>query len=252
MMSLIQDIVRFSSLKEPYAGGRGNFPEQIKASLPFLRLIPENKKRVLVVGCGEGYEVKWLADRGFEVRGVTNETQEAITGVQKYNLYLGVADIHRLPFRNNYFDCVYAANILEHSVAPYIALREWRRVLKKGGWLIIVMPSKEWLAEYYHFSVLTHSQTKDLLSKSGFQLLSGPEMKPEISLGKGDIFYDLGRGWGHYDAYVSQKTSLPKSKFMLGKYHQIQNLPWPFQLIKAIIKRPYNLIRIWRARYHHE
>jgi len=252
VVNLLTRIIQASSLSEPCAGGKGTFAEQIKASLPFLRLIPQTKQRVLVVGCGEGYEVKWLTDQGFEVVGVTNNRIEAQAGNRRYGFKLQVADMHTLPFSDKTFDCVYAANILERSVAPLIALQEWRRVLKPNGWLIVVMPSKEWLKEYYHFSVLTHPQTKDLLEKAGFKLLAAPEMNPRIDFGAGDVFYDLGRGWGHYDGYVAQKATLPKEKFMLGEVHPESTTSGPLQLIKQLLKYPYNLVRVWRARYHHE
>lgn len=253
MTNLLHRIVVASSLAEPHAGGKGMFAEQIKASLPFLRLIPQAKRAVLVVGCGEGYEVKWLTDQGFAAVGVTNSRKETRAGKRKYGVTLEVADMHTLPFPDITFDCIYAANILEHSVAPLIALQEWRRVLRPNGWLIVVMPSKEWIKEYYHFSVLTHSQTKDLLVKIGFQILAGPEMRALIDLGDGDIFYDLGRGWGHYDGYVARRTALPKEKFMLGNVGPPATVSLGLlQLVKQLLKRPYNFVRVWRARYHHE
>lgn len=253
-MSLLKKIITYSSQTEPYAGGDKPLAEKIKASLPFLQLIPFTKKKVLVIGCGEGYEVKWLKDQGFKPIGITKEKKEVQNGKKKYLVDLRLAEMHNLPFNKNCFDCLFAANVLEHSVAPYVALREWRRVLKPNGWLIIVLPSKEWLAEYYHYSVLTHSQTKDLMYKAGFKLLAGPEMKPKIDYKKGDIFYDLGRGWGHYDGYVGQKTILPKKKFMLGKNKKTKREKTlnPIQLIKLPLKIPFNFIRKWYARNHQE
>jgi len=252
-MTLLNKIIKFSSLKEPFAGGEVDFDQQIQASLPFLQLIPKKKHKVLVIGCGDGYEVKWLMDQGFAAWGVTNNSEEVKRGREKYGVDLQKGDIHQLPFKAQSFDCLYAANILEHSVAPYVALREWRRVLRHNGWLIIVMPSQEWLRQYYHFSVLTHSQMKDLLVKAGFKLLAGPEVKPKIALNKGDIFYDLGRGWGHYDGYIAQKVKFVKQKFMLGEVKKTQRpIKWPLQLIKVLIKKPYNLIRVWFVQHHHE
>ncbi len=172
---------------------------------------------------------------------------------KKFGVCIKVADIHELPFKKAEFDVVYAANILEHSVAPFVALVEWRRVLKPRGKLIVVMPSGEWLKEYYHFSVLTHSQMHDLLDKAGFKVLAGPQIKAKIPLRSGDIFYDLGRGWGHYDGYLAQKTVLPRQKFMLGrsKKETVKGNSL-FQPIKSLLKTPYNLIRCYQARYHHE
>lgn len=252
-MDLLKKIISLSSAQEPFAGGNDNFAEQIKASLPFLQLIPEEKKKVLVVGCGDGYEVKWLVDHGFSSVGVTKNRQEIKLGKKKYGMDLQFSDMHQLPFANNYFDCLYAANILEHSVAPYIALLEWRRVLKKNGWLMVVMPSQEWLAEYYHYSVLTHSQVKNLLHKSGFELLAGSGIKAKIAFGRGDVFYDLGRGWGHYDGYVASKKNQPREKFMLGKINRencrADNIL--VQLLKLTLKKPYNFLRVWFTRHCH-
>lgn len=252
-MSLRTKVIQAQSEIEPYAGGEGRFTEQIRASLPFLHLVPKKKKQGLVVGCGEGYEVKWLQDEGFSVTGITINFAEAEQGLKKYQAKIFVSDMHSLPFTEGVFDWVYAANILEHSVAPYLALQEWRRVLKRSGWLVIVMPSREWLAEYYHFSVLTHSQMKDLLYKVGFKLLAGPGVRSKIALGEGDIFYDLGRGWGHYDGYVAKKSKLSTGRFLLGEVNkEVKTHFWALKLVKAIIKLPYNKIRVWYARYHQE
>lgn len=253
-MDFFKKVVELSSLAEPYAGGKSSFDEQIKACLPFLNLIPQRKSRVLVVGSGEGYEVRWLKEQGFSAIGITNSQEEIKGAHEKYQISLKKADMHRLPFKNESYDCLYASNILEHSVAPFIALREWHRVLKKKGWLILVMPSKEWLRQYYHFSVLTHSQTKELLYKAGFKLLAGPEMKSKIRLKKGDIFYDLGRGWGHYDGYVAEKSDLPKEKFTLGKIKNEEKARNNFmvKLFKKILKNPYNVVRVFISRHHHD
>ncbi len=252
-MNSLKRIVTVSSQTEPYAGGTNDFNEQIKASLPFLLLIKPVFKKVLVIGCGEGYEVKWLADHNYKVIGLTKSKKEAEAGRKKYGVTLKVGDMHELPFADNTFDCIYASNVLEHSVAPYIALLEWRRVLRKQGWLVTVMPSKRWLPEYYHYSVLTHSQMKDLLFKAGFTVLAGPETKTQIDMRSGDIFYDLGRGWGHYDGYVAEKGRLPKNTYMVGNHMPVPvKSSLPVTLIKSVLKYPYNKVRIWYARHHRE
>lgn len=244
-MDLLKKISRISQ-KEPYAGGEG------EASIPFLKLIPKDKKKVLVIGCGEGYEVNRLVKRGFEAVGISKSKKEAISGRKKYGVKIKVADMHDLPFSQK-FDAIFASNVLEHSPAPYLALLHWRKFLKKNGWLVLVMPSKEWTKEYYHFSVLTHFQTKDLLYKAGFKLLAGPNFKSEIDFYGGDIFYDLGRGWGHYDGYAAEKTSMPKAKFMLGEVKKEKKVNNSLlQLIKVVLKVSYNKIRVWHAKHHWE
>lgn len=244
-MNLIKQVVKFKT-HEPYAAGEG------QSSAIFLKLIPKDKKDVLIIGCGEGQEVLWLKEHGFDAVGLTNNKQEVANGRKKFGVSIYLGDMHDfIPSKK--FDAIFASNVLEHSVAPYLALLHWRKLLKENGWLVLVMPSKEWLSEYYHFSVLTHSQTKDLLHKAGFELLAGPEMKSKISFNGGDIFYDLGRGWGHHDGYVAVKRGLPKEKFMKD-----QIIPPPpkrnhfNKLIRSILKYPYNKVRVWYARNHRE
>lgn len=41
------------------------------------------------------------------------------------------------------FDFVYASHVLEHLKEPHIALRNWWRILKTGGFLIIVVPHRD-------------------------------------------------------------------------------------------------------------
>lgn len=244
-MDLVKKVTKFKT-NEPYSAGES------QSSPVFLKLIPKEKKYVLVIGCGEGYEVVWLNKHGFNAVGLTNNEEEAVNGRKKFGIEIFVGDMHEFKPKKKY-DVIFASNVLEHSVAPFLALLHWRNFLKPNGWLILVIPSKEWLAEYYHFSVLTHSQTKDLLYKAGFTILAGPEMKSKIPFNSGDIFYDLGRGWGHHDGYVAVKKSLPENKFMRDQIippaskRNILN-----GLIRSIIKYPYNKIRVWYARHHRE
>jgi ubiquinone/menaquinone biosynthesis C-methylase UbiE len=59
-----------------------------------------------------------------------------------------IADVLKLPFDDGYADIIYAGHILEH-IRPkqiFTALREWKRVLKSGGTIYIVIPDfiKAW------------------------------------------------------------------------------------------------------------
>lgn len=45
-----------------------------------------------------------------------------------------------LPFPSGQFDYVYSSHCLEHVLKPFECLREWHRVLKDGGYLIVVVP----------------------------------------------------------------------------------------------------------------
>lgn len=43
----------------------------------------------------------------------------------------------------NTYDYVYASHLLEHLDAPQEAVRNWWRILKPWGWLIIVVPHRD-------------------------------------------------------------------------------------------------------------
>lgn len=56
-----------------------------------------------------------------------------------------------LPFEDNYFDYIYASHLLEHfSWRNTVGiLNNWRRVLKEGGEIEILVPSFEYIVRQY-------------------------------------------------------------------------------------------------------
>lgn len=77
-----------------------------------------------------------------------------------------LADMHDLPFGDETMDAILMFNSLEHSVAPFIALHEAARVLKRGGHLFIGLPEGEGHdLGTAHFVNLTDLQLKNLLTK---------------------------------------------------------------------------------------
>ena len=80
-------------------------------------------------------------------------------------------DFHFLPDGDEAFDLIFARHALEHSPMPILALMEWHRVAKK--YLILVLPKpKFWLfLGRNHYSVVTDSQAKFLLHRSGWDII---------------------------------------------------------------------------------
>lgn len=55
-----------------------------------------------------------------------------------------VADVtKKMPIKDSEFDCLIARHILEHTQDTVETLKEWSRIVKKGGRLIIVVPNEE-------------------------------------------------------------------------------------------------------------
>lgn len=66
------------------------------------------------------------------------------------------ADITQLPFATNSFDAIICMHVLEHIPYDHKAMCELYRVLKPGGWAIIMVPLDESRATTYEdFSITT-------------------------------------------------------------------------------------------------
>lgn len=82
-------------------------------------------------------------------------------------------DAQRLAgLRDDSFDFVYSSHTLEHMVDPISALRNWWRVVKPGGYLILYIPHRDlyekretlpsrWNGDHKHFFLLDHESLPD-------------------------------------------------------------------------------------------
>jgi ubiquinone/menaquinone biosynthesis C-methylase UbiE len=62
-----------------------------------------------------------------------------------------VADAHKLPFKDNTFDAVFALEVLEHVFDPLKVMREVKRVLTKDGYAVFLVPSDNNLFKFVWF-----------------------------------------------------------------------------------------------------
>lgn len=143
------------------------------AQLQLMQMINPSAKKVLDLGCGDGQTTLILQDLfpNALVYGLTaNEEEANANSNEELNLIFG--DAHDLPFPDNFFDVVYARHILEHCIAPFIAISELNRVLCLGGQAIIAVPeNNEWADSYPdHYSVLSQTMWEKLFIQCGFTL----------------------------------------------------------------------------------
>ena len=59
----------------------------------------------------------------------------------KRDTYFLVGDLEDLPFKNNSFDTIICSEVIEHLLEPERAFREFGRVLKSRGFLIVTTPN---------------------------------------------------------------------------------------------------------------
>jgi ubiquinone/menaquinone biosynthesis C-methylase UbiE len=120
-----------------------------RAKIIFQELNLSGDEKVLDVGCGRGFYLNVLSScwPNLKLHGV--DLNERYLSIAK-KLLKGTtarfvkADIVKLPFRDNYFDCVIASEILEHVEKDKKALAEIKRVLKPEGILMITVPNSNY------------------------------------------------------------------------------------------------------------
>jgi len=131
-------------------------------------------KRVLDAACGEGYGSALLAGSADFVNGVDidSATIEYARGrYQADNLSFKRADCRDLPFEDGHFDCVVSFETIEHLEDQSGVMREFRRVLKPEGMLIISSHDKAVYSDAhefdneYHVKELYHDEFRELLAE---------------------------------------------------------------------------------------
>lgn len=97
--------------------------------------------RYLDVGCGSGYDMVRLRDRGWQVSGFEVSRQAAEAGRAAGLDIRHGADLAQAGFPEASFDLSTMFCVLPHLHDPLTALREVRRLLKPGGILFMTMPN---------------------------------------------------------------------------------------------------------------
>lgn len=96
------------------------------------------EKRVLDLACGISPFSKSF---GGKVCGI-DDNQEAVKLANKNGIKAKLGNVEeRFDYPNNYFDFVIASHIIEHLINPDHLILESKRVLKRGGLLIVITPN---------------------------------------------------------------------------------------------------------------
>lgn len=111
-------------------------------------LIEKNPKaKILDIGSADGTfsKVIWDKSKAKQIIGidVLKTSVKWANNHWKKNKHLKfqLGDAHKLKFKSETFDAVVALEVLEHVYKPIDVLTEVRRVLKKGGYAIFLVPS---------------------------------------------------------------------------------------------------------------
>jgi len=130
--------------------------------------------RILDLGCGPGYFLDAMSDRGYsDVTGVTL-SREDLEIVSKKNHQVRLGDMNFLPELDESVDMLFCRHSIEHSPFPYITLLEYNRVLRPNGVLYIEVPQPDCERNHEvnsnHYSIMGRSMWLSLLQRTGFDI----------------------------------------------------------------------------------
>ena len=178
---------------------------RIKVLNDIIKKIDKKKVvRFLDVGCGNGHLTERIFMKYFnaDFYGIEMGNGAEIAKEKGINAFkVNLNEIDKLMFEDNYFDVIFAGEIIEHLVDPDNFLEEIYRILRKDGFLILSTPNlaawynriilllgyqpfwtdaslkypyvgklKKYVGDGQHLRVSTFRSTKELLKLHGYEI----------------------------------------------------------------------------------
>jgi len=141
-----------------------------------LQAHPDRAGRLLEIGCSGGPMIQQLHADGYpHVTGIDISADGIAICRQRGLTNTHVMDAQKLSFADESFDVITASDVLEHLADAPRAVREWCRVLKPEGVLIVFVPAFQFHWSEHdeinkHFKRYRRPELRQLLSDNGFQL----------------------------------------------------------------------------------
>ncbi len=213
---MAKDLSQMQDTQNNEEGGAERFDDRLTDVIHLLDEAPLGEIRtVLDVGAGKGEVAKRLARQGKSVTCTGVQINSYVSDIEALREGYGIdyveCDIEHMQFPDESFDAVIMCHVLEHCPNVSIALGQARRVLKKGGWLLVFVPPQEDVVCAGHVSVGWNvGQLMYVLLLNGFDAQSGKFIEygynvcgfvrrseralPELRCDRGDISVLAGEG----------------------------------------------------------
>jgi 2-polyprenyl-3-methyl-5-hydroxy-6-metoxy-1,4-benzoquinol methylase len=136
--------------------------------------------KLLEVGFGNGKFLNKMRLADWEVEGVDFDSK-AVEGVRtRYGFNVHVGSLESIAYPDNTFDAITMSHVIEHVSNPVALLQECYRILKPGGYLVIVTPNiNSWAHSIFrynwrglepprHLHIFSQFTLKTCAKKAGF------------------------------------------------------------------------------------
>lgn len=137
-------------------------------------LFPDRSAEVVDIGCASGQLLDELTTDGFQCPAGLDLSAAAVEACRTRGL-VGVrqGDAVNPPLPQESFDLIIASDVLEHLANDGLALKNWLRLLRPDGRLIIFVPAFEWLwsqhdIRNHHHRRYTRTQLIGALNSAGW------------------------------------------------------------------------------------
>jgi SAM-dependent methyltransferase len=159
------------------SGERDKKVEDLACELGFVNKLPPG--RLLDVGCGLGHLLSGV-DKRWERHGIEISEYAAERAAEHGVIFHG--DLENANYPDRFFDVVTLYHVIEHMEDPERELREIKRILKPGGWLIAGTPNFDsacarrfgdnfrLLHDVTHISLFSAESLRRLLEDNGFSV----------------------------------------------------------------------------------
>ena len=125
-----------------------------------VRALGHRTAQVLDAGCGSGGLIRRLSrtEPLWQWTGVDVSPLACALARERGATDVREASVTKLPFPGASFDAVVSADVLYHVDDDVAALREFARVLRPGGRVVVNVPAHRWLWSYH--DVATHAKRR--------------------------------------------------------------------------------------------
>lgn len=136
-----------------------------------VRELPPGPAKVLDAGCGTGGLIKHLraAQVDWRLTGLDFSPRACELARLRTNVEIVEGSITALPFADASFDAVVSADVVCQVEDGAQALREFARVLRPGGVMLVNVPAGMWLWSYHDDTC----ETKHRYTRSELAILAG-------------------------------------------------------------------------------